>query len=117
MDRPSGMERNWEEKLIIISQEAAASLQNWGCVLPPFAEAEMYSVIFPFCHTIILKWEYLISIRKLHLSDEMKCQDDASLKTDFNTGCWIILEEVNPLSVLCRGQPLQSIGTIAPEVP
>lgn len=117
MDRPSGMERNWEEKLIIISQEAAASLQNWGCVLPPFAVAEMYAVIFPFCHTIILKWEYLISIRKLHLSDEMKCQDDASLKTDFNTGCWIILEEVNPLSVLCRGQPLQSIGTIAPEVP
>lgn len=117
MDRPSGMERNWEEKLIIISQEAAASLQNRGCMLPPFAVAKMHAVIFPFCHTIILKRQYSISIRKLHLLDEMKYQDHASLKTDFNTGCWIILEEVNPLSVLCRGQPLQSIGTIAPEVP
>lgn len=35
--------------MIIYSQEAPASLYNWGCVLPPFEAAEMYAVISPFC--------------------------------------------------------------------
>ena len=39
----------------------------------------------------------------------MKCRDHAALKMDFKAGPWIILEVVNSLSVLCRGQPFQSI--------
>ena len=39
----------------------------------------------------------------------MKCHDHAGLKMDFKAKPWIILELVNSFSVLCRGQPFQSI--------